>query len=555
MPKKIEFSGEQSEINYRYDPTGNKLEKRVSGSGISETTTQYAGNYIYKNNDLQFFNTSEGYASPKSDGNFEYIYQYKDHLGNVRLSYTENHDIDIPETVFYDNATNTQGWDSNGPSYGVSAPVATDKSFSGGKSFKIHSTSGSRYAHSNQRIAINNSEPTEYTFSGRIFVESAGYANGRIILFMDDEDGNSTEIASGDKIKIKGQWVYYEKTVIVPAYIDKMNLRIGLYHETNNSTAWFDDLKIVKGNLSRTTIVEESNYYPFGLQHKGYNNVVNGTENKYKTFQGQELEEELGKNTLAYQWRDYDPAIGRFNKIDRFAEKYANLTPYHFASNNPIRFVEVAGDSLKIDGSKKGVKAFNKTVNNNLGGLYDVNRNGDTGQVTVTRNGKKGKLTKSQSKFLGTLNKVIGDKKTTSFKVLAKGEKGTKNFPIGDNGLRSDGLATEPGVHLIDMGDVNAFPNIGGGIISNAGMLSHELQEGFDIQVGGKTPLSAHKAGFATQAGIDGIRITAGASINATGTQMSIPVIRRGAGNKPVSATIKAQLKNNDIIKIINNEN
>ena len=64
----------------------------------------------------------------------------------MRLSYTENHDIDIPETVFTDNATNTQGWDSNGPSYGVSAPVVTDKSYSGGKSFKIHSTSyGSRY--------------------------------------------------------------------------------------------------------------------------------------------------------------------------------------------------------------------------------------------------------------------------------------------------------------------------------------------------------------------------------------------------------------------------
>jgi len=36
-------------------------------------------------------------------------------------------------------------------------------------------------------------------------------------------------------------------------------------------------------------------YYTFGLKHKGYNNVVNGTENKYQTFQGQELEEELGK--------------------------------------------------------------------------------------------------------------------------------------------------------------------------------------------------------------------------------------------------------------------
>ena len=66
---------------------------------------------------------------------------------------------------------------------------------------------------------------------------------------------------------------------------------------------------------------------------------------KYR-FQGQEYEDELGKNTYAYQWRDYDPAIARFNKIDRFSEKYFDLTPYHFGANNPIYFREIAGDSL-----------------------------------------------------------------------------------------------------------------------------------------------------------------------------------------------------------------
>lgn len=283
--------------------------------------------------------------------------------------------------------------------------------------------------------------------------------------------------------------------------------------------------------------------------------MIVGTENNFKTFQGQEEEKELGKNTYAYQWRDYDPAIARFNKIDRFAEKYANLTPYHFASNNPMLFREIAGDSLKINGSEDAINAFNKTVNDNLGGLYDVNRNSETGQVTVARNDKEGELTEGQSKFLGVLNKVIGNEKTTSFNVLAKGEAGTEKFPIGDNGLRSDGLATMPGVHLIDLGDVNAFPDIGQGIISNAGVLSHELQEGFDIQVGGISPLNAHKAGFGAQARVDGIRITTGASINSSGTQLSIPVLRRGANNQAVSTTIQAQLQNNDIIQITNNEN
>ena len=199
-------------------------------------------------------------------------------------------------------------------------------------------------AHSNQRISINNTEPTEYTFSGRIFVESTGYAWGRILLFMDDEDGNSTEIASGDEIKTKGQWVYYEKTVIVPANTDKINLRIGLYHQTNNATAWFDDLKIVKGNLSRTTIVEESNYYPFGLKHKGYNNVTNSLGNSTAQkfgYNGVELEESLGLNLMEMDVRSYDPAIARFTSIDPVIH-YSNST-YTAFDNNPTYWADPSG--------------------------------------------------------------------------------------------------------------------------------------------------------------------------------------------------------------------
>ena len=51
-------------------------------------------------------------------------------------------------------------------------------------------------------------------------------------------------------------------------------------------------------------------------------------------------------NTYAYGWREYDPAIARFNRIDRFAEKYFNLTPYSYAGNNPVLFLDVQGDSI-----------------------------------------------------------------------------------------------------------------------------------------------------------------------------------------------------------------
>ena len=55
---------------------------------MSGITTDYSGNYIYENGALQFFNTAEGYVEPKGTG-WEYVFQYKDHLGNIRLSYAD----------------------------------------------------------------------------------------------------------------------------------------------------------------------------------------------------------------------------------------------------------------------------------------------------------------------------------------------------------------------------------------------------------------------------------------------------------------------------------
>jgi RHS repeat-associated protein len=110
--------------------------------------------------------------------------------------------------------------------------------------------------------------------------------------------------------------------------------------------AWFDDLKIVKGNLSRTTIVEESNYYPFGLKHKGYNNVVssngNSTAQKFG-FGGKELNQELGLEWMDFDARNYDAAIGRWMNIDPLAELLMSYSPYVSSFNNPIYFTDPTG--------------------------------------------------------------------------------------------------------------------------------------------------------------------------------------------------------------------
>lgn len=94
--------------------------------------------------------------------------------------------------------------------------------------------------------------------------------------------------------------------------------------------------------LARTQ-KKDLNVYPFGLEHKGYNNVVNGTENNFFTYNGKELNESLSLNVIEMDWRQYDPALGRFNVIDALADSFVENTPYHFGYNNPISYIDPTG--------------------------------------------------------------------------------------------------------------------------------------------------------------------------------------------------------------------
>ena len=84
LPTKVHF-GSTKRIEYIYTASGAKLQKKkIDGS---TNTTNYAGSFIYENSVLKHFSQPEGYVE-KSGSSFKYVYQYADHLGNVRLNYT-----------------------------------------------------------------------------------------------------------------------------------------------------------------------------------------------------------------------------------------------------------------------------------------------------------------------------------------------------------------------------------------------------------------------------------------------------------------------------------
>src|SRR5690606_7122359 len=98
------------------------------------------------------------------------------------------------------------------------------------------------------------------------------------------------------------------------------------------------------GEVTPGEIIEENNYYPFGLRHKGYNELA--TENpsgfKYK-FGGKELNDELGFEVYDFGARNYDPALGRWMNIDPLAEEMRRFSPYNYAFNNPVFFIDPDG--------------------------------------------------------------------------------------------------------------------------------------------------------------------------------------------------------------------
>ena len=97
---------------------------------------------------------------------------------------------------------------------------------------------------------------------------------------------------------------------------------------------------------ANTEIISEKNYYPFGLAHRGYNNVVSANANSVAEkfgFGNKELNDELGLDWYDITARNYDPALGRWMNLDPLAEKMRRHSPYNFGFDNPVYFQDYDG--------------------------------------------------------------------------------------------------------------------------------------------------------------------------------------------------------------------
>ncbi|WP_131329552.1 RHS repeat domain-containing protein, partial [Chryseobacterium piperi] len=120
-------------------------------------------------------------------------------------------------------------------------------------------------------------------------------------------------------------------------------------------------------NNTSLEIIEENNYYPFGLKHEGYNPLNGNPAYQYK-YNGKELQTETGM--YDYGARMYMPDIGRWGVVDPLAEKGVNLTPYRYGFNSPIMYT----DPLGLFESRKEAREYRRE--HNITGSIKKNDNG-----------------------------------------------------------------------------------------------------------------------------------------------------------------------------------
>lgn len=335
-----------------------------------------------------------------------------------------------------------------------------------------------KYNHLNLPIEINFSGTTTkkisyiYTSSGQK-IRKEVYSGGSVIAtdYLDGFQYQQTNTGSVKLLFFPHAEGYVNNTVTggmdnynyVFNYVDHLgNVRMSYSKDPASST---------------TKILEENNYYPFGLKHNNYNwdkefydavttgilIIKKATSLPYKyKLNGKEYQEDLGLNVYAFGWRDYDPAIGRFTKIDRFAEKYYKLTPYSYAGNNPVLINDIQGDSLWIN--HKGNKYLYEYNKKNGGQLYTVSK----GQKTLYTGKVNGFLGKSFDALnalnnnSNTANDILGYIQSSDLNLTishsSNNPNGNKNEFIEDNKYNSYAFT-----RLLTGQGLSSVTNIGSG--------------------------------------------------------------------------------------------
>ncbi|TJY59718.1 DUF4105 domain-containing protein, partial [Sphingobacterium alkalisoli] len=298
-----------------------------------------------------------GHASTTSN-TFSYTYDKLNRLINGTST-----GVVMSEVLSYDDMGNIESLQRDNKT-----PIAYSYLVSGQKSNRLQSLSGGftgTYTYDANGNATK--DRTGMTFSyNYLNLPKTAVKTGVNVSYLYDALGSKLRKTSTENsITTISEYVgpiEYSKVGSAAAAIDRIATSEGYLTPSGSSYIYHYNLKDHLGNVrsvlkkgasaSVPEIVQQSDYYPFGKRHGNATYLSN--DNRY-LYNGKELQDELrgGVHSFGssyvqeghydYGARFYDAEIGRWNTVDPLAEMMRKESPYNYAFNNPIRFIDPDG--------------------------------------------------------------------------------------------------------------------------------------------------------------------------------------------------------------------